>query len=52
MLACAGAAAALDDDEFLDKTITLVHTELAFLQNRLAGMGADLFSHPVQFFSD
>jgi histidinol-phosphate aminotransferase len=50
LLAQAGAAAALDDDEFLDKTITLVHTELAFLQDRLAGMGLTCFPTQSNFF--
>jgi histidinol-phosphate aminotransferase len=50
LLAQAGAAAALDDDEFLKKTITLVHTELAFLQERLGSMGVRYFPTQSNFF--
>lgn len=49
-LAQAGAAAALDDEEFLNKTITLVHTELAFLQDELRSRGVGFFPTQSNFF--
>ncbi|MDA3833507.1 MAG: histidinol-phosphate transaminase [Spirochaetales bacterium] len=49
-LAQAGAAAALDDEEFLNKTIALVHTELAFLQAGLRSRGVDFFPTQSNFF--
>ena len=49
-LAQAGAAAALDDEEFLHKTITLVHTELTFLQNELRNRRVDFFPTQSNFF--
>lgn len=50
LLAQAGAAAALEDDDFLDQTRTLVHAELAFLQDRLKAMGVDCFPTQSNFF--
>jgi len=49
-LALAGAAAALDDDDFLNKTKTLIHTELAFLQDSLKKMGVICFPTQANFF--
>lgn len=49
-LALAGAVAALDDDEFLNKTKTLIHTELAFLQGSLKKMGVTCFPTQANFF--
>lgn len=49
-LALAGAVAALDDDQFLNKTKTLVHTELAFLTDSLKKMGVTCFPTQANFF--
>ena len=49
-LALAGAVAALDDDDFLNKTRTLIHMELAFLQDSLKKMGVVCFPTQANFF--
>ncbi|MBC2715008.1 MAG: histidinol-phosphate transaminase [Desulfobacteraceae bacterium] len=49
-LAQAGAAAALDDEAFLKKTCTLIHTELAFLQDQLKKMEIAFFPTQSNFF--
>lgn len=49
-LAQAGAAAALDDEEFLSKTVSLIHTEIDFLQQALKGMGVTCFPTQSNFF--
>jgi histidinol-phosphate aminotransferase len=50
LLAQAGATAALDDEEFLNKTRTLIHTELRILQDRLKEMGITCFPTQANFF--
>ena len=49
-LALAGAVAALDDDDFLNKTKTLIYKELAFLQGSLKQMGVVCFPTQANFF--
>ncbi len=49
-LALAGAVAALDDNNFLNKTKTLIHTELKFLQDSLKKMGVICFPTQANFF--
>jgi len=49
-LAQAGAIAALDDDEFLNKTLQLVSTELEFLQTALSKMQITSFPTQANFF--
>jgi len=49
-LAQAGAAAALDDDDFLNKTRTLIHTELLFLQDQMKKSGIAFFPTQSNFF--
>ena len=49
-MALAGAIAALDDDDFLNKTKMLIHTELAFLQGSLKKMGVTCFPTQANFF--
>ena len=50
LLAQTGATAALDDEAFLNKTRTLIHTELEILQNRLKEMGIVSFPTQANFF--
>jgi len=50
LLAQAGAAAALEDEAFLKQTISLVHTELAFLQDQLGKLGIGCFPTQSNFF--
>jgi histidinol-phosphate aminotransferase len=49
-MAQAGAAAALDDVDFLEKTITLVHTELDFLYKALDERGIRYVPSQTNFF--
>ncbi|MGB9500353.1 MAG: histidinol-phosphate transaminase [Dissulfuribacterales bacterium] len=49
-LALAGAVAALDDDDFLNKTKTLIYKELAFLQDSLKQMEVVCFPTQANFF--
>ncbi len=49
-LAQVGAAAALDDDAFLQQTLHLVETELIFLQTALNEMGVTSFPTQANFF--
>jgi len=49
-LAQAGAAAALDDDKFLEKTRDLIHTELEYLQQNVEKMGIKPFPSQSNFF--
>jgi len=50
VLAQAGALAALDDEEFLDRSIRLVHEELAFLSGALTEMSIRHFPSQANFF--
>lgn len=49
-LALAGAVAAIDDNDFLNKIKTLVHNELTFLQESLEKMGVICFPTQANFF--
>jgi len=49
-LAQVAAAAALDDDEFVNQTKTLVWNELAFMQESLSNMGVLCFPTQTNFF--
>ncbi len=49
-LAQIGAIAALDDDEFLNKTKNLIHEELGFMQDNLKKIGIDFFPTQANFF--
>jgi histidinol-phosphate aminotransferase len=49
-LALAGAAAALDDDAFLEKTIRLVHEGLDFMYESLNRRGIEYFPTQSNFF--
>lgn len=49
-LAQAGACAALDDDAFLEKTVSLVQRELEFLYEGLEHMGVNYFPSEANFF--
>jgi histidinol-phosphate aminotransferase len=49
-LAQAGAAAALDDEAFLQRTIRLVHTGLDYLFDRLDRLGVRYFPTQANFF--
>jgi histidinol-phosphate aminotransferase len=49
-LAQAAAIAALDDDEFLNQTRTLVREELAFMQAHLKKIGVEIFPTQANFF--
>lgn len=49
-LAQAGAAAALDDEEFLNLVRTLIQAELIFIKNRLNAMGVHCFPTQSNFF--
>jgi histidinol-phosphate aminotransferase len=49
-LAQAGAAAALDDEAFLQRTIRLVHTELDYLFGQLDRLGVRYFPTQSNFF--
>ncbi len=49
-LAQAGAAAALDDKEFFDKTVKLVHDELEFMYESLNKIGIGFFPTQSNFY--
>ncbi len=49
-LAQAGACAALDDTQFLEKTLSLVHGELDFLYAGLEELGVNYFPSETNFF--
>jgi histidinol-phosphate aminotransferase len=49
-LALAGAVAALDDDAFLEKTISLVHDGLDFMYESLNRLGIKYFTTQSNFF--
>jgi len=49
LLAQAGAAAALDDESFLNKTISLVHEGIDFLYDALSEMGITFFETQANF---
>lgn len=49
-LAQAGALAAIDDEDFVTKTIKLVHDGLDFLYQRLDRMGIEYFPSQANFF--
>jgi histidinol-phosphate aminotransferase len=49
-LAQAAAIGALDDDEFLNKTKTLIQEELSFMQAYLKKIGVDFFPTQANFF--
>lgn len=49
-LAQVGATAALEDEEYLRKTITLVHSGLDYLFDRLNRLGIGCFSTQANFF--
>ena len=49
-LAQAGACAALDDDDFLGKTVSLVRSELEFLYAGLEHLGVNYFPSEANFF--
>jgi len=49
-LAQAGALAALDDEDFLKKTRTLIEAGLDFLGDALAALGVDYFPTQANFF--
>ena len=50
LLAQAGACAALDDDEFLDRTVRLVRGELEFMYAALERLGVNYFPSEANFF--
>jgi len=50
LLAQAAAIGALDDNEFLTKTIDLIQTELPFLQSSLRALGIKSFPTQANFF--
>jgi histidinol-phosphate aminotransferase len=50
ILAQAGAAAALDDDAFLNQTRQLIHSEFKFMQSELKKMHVDSFPTQANFF--
>ena len=49
-MAQAGATAALDDDEFLKKTLSLVHTELDIFYSALDARRIRYFPSQANFF--
>ena len=49
-LAQAGACAALDDDDFLNRTVALVHEELEFLYAGIERLGMNYFPTEANFF--
>lgn len=49
-LAQAGACAALDDDDFLNRTLALVHGELEFLYAGIERLGMNYFPTEANFF--
>ncbi|MFP4159505.1 MAG: histidinol-phosphate transaminase [Desulfobacterales bacterium] len=50
LLAQEGALAALDDPDFLEKTLSLVRTELEFLYEEMEKLGVNYFPSQANFF--
>ncbi|UCD86664.1 MAG: aminotransferase class I/II-fold pyridoxal phosphate-dependent enzyme, partial [Desulfobacterales bacterium] len=50
LLAQVGALAALDDDAFLDKTVSMVHKGLDFLYREVEKLGLGYFPTQTNFF--